>query len=69
MSSVNLQLINALQEMRKYPLHMPSNFQPPFPGREIYDGQKLRKILEEAGYQLDPPSEDPDDAEDSLNPS
>ena len=69
MSGVNLQLVKILQDMQNYPLYFPCtqflfppcNFKPTLPGRQVYDGQKLRKALEEAGYQLDPPSEDSDD--------
>ena len=68
MSGVDLQLVKTLQDMQNYPLCFPCtqslfppcNFKPTLPGRQVYDGQKLRKALEEAGYQLDPPREDSD---------
>lgn len=76
MSGVNLQLVKILQDMQNYPLYFPCTqflFPPcdfkPVRGRRVYDGKKLRKALEEAGYQLDPPSEDSDDGDEGSEDS
>lgn len=61
MSDINLQLIKVLQDNLANAL--PGDWKPPLPGREVCDGQGLRKALEEAGYQLDPPYDDQDDGE------